>query len=111
MLETSFVAPGEITSFAVVEVPMLKGLKNVLVILVGGVVDAAVDVVVVIVDVVAIDVVVASDEVICLRLVVVSDSTLGIALVERLMVISFFIDDVEGTVVVKAVSILVASVA
>ena len=70
-----------------------------------------VDVVVVMVDVVAIDVVVASDEVICLRLVVVSDSTLGIALVERLMVISLFIDDVEGTVVVKAVSILVVSVA
>ena len=89
---------------------MLKGLKNVLVKLVDGVVDVA-DVVVVIVDVVAIDVVVASDEVTCLRLVVVSDSTLGIALVERLTVISLFIDDVEGTVVVKAVSILVASVA
>ena len=71
MLETSFVAAEEITSLAVVEVPMLKGLKNVLVTLVGAVVDAA-DVVVVIVDVVATDVVVALDEVCCLRLVVVS---------------------------------------
>ena len=71
MLETSFVAAEEITSFAVVEVPMLKGLKNVLVTLFGAVVDAA-DVVVVIVDVVAIDIGVALDEVCCLRLVVVS---------------------------------------
>ena len=72
MLETSSVATEERTSFSVVEVPMLKGLKNVLVTLVGGVVDVA-DVVVVSVDVMAIDVVVALDEVSCLRLVVVSD--------------------------------------
>ena len=72
MLETSFVAAEEITSFAVVEVPMLKGLKNVLVTLVVGVIDAA-DAVVVNVDVAVMDVVVALDEVTCLRFVVVSD--------------------------------------
>ena len=73
MLETSFVAAEEIISFAVVEEPMLKGLKNVLVTLVGGVVEAA-DVVSVIVDVEAIDVVVASDEV---NIVRVSDVNSG----------------------------------
>ena len=110
MLEALSVPAEEITSFAVVEVPMLKGLKNVLVTLVSGVVDAA-DVVVVIVDVVVIDVVFALDEVSCLRLVVVSDRTLDLSLVERLVAVFVFDDDVEDASVVKAVNILVASVA
>ena len=97
MLETSFVAAEEIISFAVVEEPMLKGLKNVLVTLVGGVVEAA-DVVSVIVDVEAIDVV-ASDEVNIVRVSDVNSGDVDVDLLANILkiIISLLLENLFGT--------------